>query len=145
MKKKVSLMLCLMLAGSLVLSGCGNKEDANLSGRLDGAGTEQGEAAGDDGPSDDGEEKGESRFKKSGQAPVFLRHRGFAYEHNKDGRIAIDHKYSYFTLDEGYSGKHKELADKLLSVKEEILTAEKRKKGACLRRSAESTSTDTRL
>lgn len=128
MKKKVSLMLCLMIAGSLVFSGCGKNDSSDLAGMLDdGAGTGQEEGSGDEAASDAGEEKSESRFKKSGQAPVFLRHRGTNYEHNKDGRIAIDHKYSYFVLDEGYSGKHKELADKLISVKDEILTAEKRK------------------
>lgn len=130
MKNKIRLALCLIIAGCLAFSGCAgkdgdtaNKPQGSLSDGL-GEGTSDTNKEDSSKNKDDGKE---SRFKKTGKAPILLRHKGSKNEHNNAGKLAINHHYSYFTLDSSFASSHKELAESLLGIRDEILSDEEEK------------------
>ena len=130
MRRIIALGSCIALAAGLAFTGCGKKGGSDLMDKLEASSTEkiQGEASGEDDLSKDQEGKEESRFKKSGKKPVLLKHRGFKYEHNSNGQLVIDHKYSYLTPGEDYARSNKEMAACLEEARDEILTFEERKR-----------------
>ena len=72
-----------------------------------------GEAGGNTGSEEAEEDKGtkdDKKVKKSGEKPILLKHRGFKYEHNSNGQLVIDHKYSYLSLGYDQGRSNKELA-----------------------------------
>ena len=127
MKKKLSFAICMMLSLTLALSGCGKKEAGSIADKLDKGGETLKEQAGGEKEADEKEDRAGNRFNKDGESPVLLLHRGSQSEHNDEGKLAINHQYSYFTLDDSFSSSHKELDAAVLKIKDEIFTDEKSK------------------
>lgn len=129
MSRKALLVSMICMVGCMLLLACGKKEDD--TGKLQESPKVQ-EQEGDLNKTEEqksvNEDKPDKERMKKGEVPKLLRHRGYAYELNKNDQTAISHRYSFLTLDEKYSVSHRELADGLKKAKEEIETEEKEKR-----------------
>ncbi|MCR4807273.1 MAG: SPOR domain-containing protein [Lachnospiraceae bacterium] len=128
MKKRVLYAItCVMITSVIALAGCGKKDTGSIADKLEDTKEETHDVKEKDKPEEKKEEeKTESRFSKDGESPVLLLHRGSQTEHNDQGQIAINHQYSFFTLDESYASSNKELDEAVLKIRDQILTIEKR-------------------
>ncbi|MCR5001048.1 MAG: SPOR domain-containing protein [Lachnospiraceae bacterium] len=129
MKKSIVLAACLITAAGLILAGCGKKSGSDLKDKLDIS--TAGEAVGNTGSEEAEEDKGtkdDKKVKKSGEKPILLKHRGFKYEHNSNGQLVIDHKYSYLSLGYDQGRSNKELAVSLEEARDELLALEEDKR-----------------
>ena len=115
----------------MLVVGCGKKgNDSSLKDKLQGKSevkTQEEDPDKDHVNTPENEDKSDKNNKITGDIPRLLHHRGYAYEHNEEGRLTITHHFSFLTLDEKYAGSHKELAACLEDVKDDIIAEEKAK------------------